>query len=261
MWVLSFLSKKQKKYVLVISWWGTRGFYGLWVLKALEELWLHHRIKAIYGVSAGAMLASYRAAWYSADEIFDIFIHTKKFLNIYALNLLSKKSLLKSDGLYDQFKKDLPKDISQLSKKVYIGATDTNTGTFKLFSKGELPKILLGSIAIPGIFPAISYEKYILIDGGVTNNFPVDIAKKTYPKDEIIGISLNTFKQNQPIRTVIDALTITFEIFVRNSAIERRNIVDHPFYNTTAIRVLDRDTSKMKKAFDQGYRECLNHFK
>jgi hypothetical protein len=99
------------------------------------------------------------------------------------------------------------------------------------------------------------------MDGGMTNNFPVDIAKKKYPKDEIIGISLNKFQEHQPINTIIDTLTIAFEIFVRNSAVERRGLVDHAFYNASPMKVLDRNTAKMKKAFDEGYRECLNHFK
>jgi NTE family protein len=230
-------------------------------LKGLEELGLKDKIKAIYGISAGAMLASYWAAGYSADEIFQKFSNTKKILNIYTINFLSKKSLFKSNGLHDQFQKDLPKDISKLSKKVYIGTTDTNTGTFKLFSQGNLATILSGSIAIPGIFPVVPYEEYVLMDGGVTNNFPVDIAKRCYPKDDIIGISLNRFKQHQAIRNVIDTLTVTFEIFVRNSAVERRKLVDHPFYNAMPMKILDTNPAKMKKAFNQGYHECLNHFK
>lgn len=53
---------------------------------------------------------------------------------------------------------------------------------YKLFSTWNLPKILLGSIAIPGIFPVVCYEEYTLMNGSATNNFPVDIAKKKYPK-------------------------------------------------------------------------------
>jgi predicted acylesterase/phospholipase RssA len=115
----------------------------------LEELGLKKNIKAIYGVSAGAILASYRAAGHKAEEIYDMFLHTKKFLNIYALNLLSRKSLLKSSGLFEQFKHDLPRDISQLPIKTYIGITNANTGKFSALSKGDLPTILLGSISIP----------------------------------------------------------------------------------------------------------------
>lgn len=260
MWILSFLSKK-KEYVLVISWWGSRWFYGLWVLKWLEELWFKDKIKAIYGVSAGAMLASYWAAWYSVDQIYEIFSNTKKFLNIYSLNILSKKSLLKSKGLFEQFQKDLPKDISKLSPKVYIGTTNANTGKFSVYFKGDLSTILLWSISIPGIFPTVDYKDQVLMDGGVTNNFPVDIAKKHYPNNEIIGIALNRFRENQKIHTVIDILSIAFEILLRNNTIENLALVDHEFYINTPVKILNTNKAKIKKAYEEGYRECLNHFK
>lgn len=259
--MLSFLSKRKKEYVLVISWWGTRGFYGLWVLKWLEEVGLKDKIKIIYWVSAGAMLASYRSAWYTADEIFDKFSNTKKFFNIYALNILSKKSLLKSNGLFEHFKKDLPKDITQLSHKVYIGTTNANTGKFKTFSQGDLPTILLWSISIPGIFPVVPYENTVLMDWGVTNNFPVDVAKKRYPKHELIWVALNRFRENQKINNVLDTLSIAFEILLRNNTIENLPLVEHPFYINVPLKVLDTNKQKMKKAYEEGYRECLNHFK
>ncbi len=227
----------------------------------MEELGIKENIKAIYGVSAGAILTSYRAAGYSADEIFDKFIHTKKFLNIYALNILSKKSLLKSSGLTEQFKKDLPQDISKLSHKVYIGVTNANTGKFALYSKGDLSTILTGSMSIPGIFPAIPYQTAVLMDGGVTNNFPVDIAKKQYPKEEIIGIALNRFRENQKLSTVIDALSVAFEILLRKNTVENLPLVEHLFYINIPLKVLDTNKQKMKKAFEEGYRECMNHFK
>lgn len=261
MWMLSFLSKKKKEYVLVISWWGIRWFYGLWILKWLEELWLKDNIKAIYGVSAGAMLASYRAAGYSVDKIYDIFFHTKKFLNIYALNILSKKSLLKSSELFEQFEKDLPKNISKLSPKVYIWATNANTGKFTMFSKGNLSKILLWSTAIPWIFPTVRYKKKVLMDGGITNNFPVDIAKKKYPHEKIIGIALNRFREHQEIDNVIDTLFIAFEILLRKNTIDNLILVDHKFYIHTPINLLDTNEKKIKKAYEEGYQECLKQFK
>lgn len=218
-------------------------------------------IKAIYGVSAGAMLASYRASGYSADEIFDKFINTKNFLNISAFNILSKKSLLKSNRFTEQFKKDLPDDISNLSHKVYIGVTNANTGKFMLYSKGDLASILTGSMSIPGVFPVIPYQTTVLMDGGVTNNFPVDIAKKHYPKDKIIGIALNRFSENKKQTNVIDALSVAFEILLRKNTVENLPLVDHLFYINMPLKVLDTNKQKMKKAFEEGYHECMNHFK
>lgn len=48
---MSALTPKER-YVLVISGGGMRGFYGLGILKALEELGFKDRIDALYGVSA-----------------------------------------------------------------------------------------------------------------------------------------------------------------------------------------------------------------
>ena len=60
-----FLQKKEEKhFTLVISWGGMRAFYGLGILKALEELGYKDKIDALYGVSAWALLVSYRSGGY-----------------------------------------------------------------------------------------------------------------------------------------------------------------------------------------------------
>jgi NTE family protein len=41
-------------------------------------------------------------------------------------------------------------------------------------------------MSIPGVFPPVHYENYLFVDGGLLNNFPVDLAKKIYPHREII---------------------------------------------------------------------------
>ena len=86
------LLKTQKKYTLVISWWGTRWFYALGILKGLEELGYKEKIQAIYGVSVGAMIAGYRSAGYSAQEIYDIFFDERSF-GFSSINIFSKQSL------------------------------------------------------------------------------------------------------------------------------------------------------------------------
>lgn len=256
----SFLSKKKKKYTLVISWWGSRGFYALGVAKWLEELWMKDSIEAIYGVSAGAILASYRSAGYSAEEIFDIFYNASPF-GIMSINVISKKSLVTLDYFQKQFTKNLPKKITDLKKKIYIWTTDVKSGKFRLFSTGDLVPALLGSMAIPWIFPVVEYGKYTLMDGGLTNNFPVDIAKKKYPNNKIIGIALNKFQQNQKIKTILDTLSVSFEILLRNHTVENMSVVDHIFYKPLGLTVLDTSRKKMQKAYVDGYKDCMKHFR
>ena len=134
-------------------------------------------------------------------------------------------------------------------------------GTFCLFDTGDLIPILLGSIAIPGIFPVVHYQKHILMDGWATNNFPIDVAKEKYPNNEIIGIALNKFKQNQTIKNIFDNLSVSFEILLRHHTIENMWSVKHLFYKDLPLKVLDINKKNMHKAYLEGYKDCIEHFK
>ncbi len=255
----SFLSSSKKKYTLVISWWGTRGFYALGILKWLEELWYKEKIEAIYGVSVWALVGSYWSAGYSAQEIYDMFFDERSF-GFSSINIFSKQSLLRPNYLEKKFTQDLPHRLSDLKIKTYIWTTDTNTGTFRLFDTGDLIPILLGSIAIPGIFPVVQYQNYVLMDGWASNNFPVDRAKKKYPNNKIIGIALNKFKEHQKIKTIFHNLSVSFEILLRNHTIETMSDVDHLFYKAIPLSILDINKKNMHKAYLDGYKDCKEHF-
>ena len=116
-------------------------------------------------------------------------------------------------------------------------------------------------MSIPGIFPIVHYKEYILMDGGATNNFPVDRAKEKYPNNDIIGIALNKFKNDQRISNLFDALSISFEILLRHNTIVHLDIVDHLFYRDLNLKVLDVSKKHMQEAYAQGYEDCLNYFK
>lgn len=259
-WALKKLITPKKQYTLVISWWGMRWFYALGVLKWLEELDFKKNIAAIYGVSAWAIIASYWAAWYTAEQIYTIFMTNGSF-GLSSINLLTKQSLLKLNSFEKMFYKDLPKDFSDLHIKTYIWTTDVNKGTFLIFDKGSIVPALLWSVSIPGVFPVVRYQNHVLMDGGATNNFPVDIAKKKYPTNEIIGIALNKYKENQNIKNIFDTLSVSFEILLRNHTIENMWIVDHLFYTDIPLKVLDTNKKNMQKAYHQWYEDCIAHFK
>ena len=256
---LFWLIPNKKKYTLVISWWGTRGFYALGILKWLEELRYKDKINAIYGVSAWALIGAYRAAWYSAKEIYDLYFGVNPF-GFSSINIFSKQSLLKLNYFEKRFTQDLPKNLLDLKIKTYIWTTDVKTGLFHLFDHGDLTPILLWSMSIPGIFPVIPHKKHLLMDGWATNNFPVDLAKKQYPKNEIIGIALNKFQENQNIKTIFDNLSVSFEILLRHHTIENMSAVSHLFYKDLKLKVLDINKKNMHKAYLDGYNDCINHF-
>lgn len=128
--------------MLVLSGGGLRGFYALGVLKAIEEAGLKEKIDAIYGVSVGAILASYWASGRSAEEIYqkyqDLPLATMKWLPRNPTKYLLETRIFKSF-----FEKDLAVSFEDLSFPVFIGATDLLSGKFLLFHEGELLPPLL----------------------------------------------------------------------------------------------------------------------
>lgn len=250
---------KTKDKVLVISGGGVRWFYALGILKAIEEFGMRNHIKEVYGVSAGAIIGAYWCAGYSADEIFEKFINLKLFW-LDKINLLPKKSFLKNDFLEKMFGDDLPSSFEELEIPLNIGATDIKKAKFMLFNKEELIKPLLASMSIPCVFPPILYKNHLLVDGGLTNNFPVDIAKKNHPRKKIIGINLNKFVENQDIKTMIDGISITYEILMRSASIPKMDLVDYLFHTDLHIKVLDTKKEKMKAIYLQGYQDALRMF-
>ena len=243
----------------MISGGGVRWFYALGILKALEERWMRNKIDAIYGVSAGAIVGSYWAAGYSAQEIFDL-LSSINVLSLKTFNFKMRVSLLSHDFLRDRFTQDLPKTFSELKKKMYIGAVDTRKAQFQVFEKDDLISPLLASMSIPGVFPPVDYQGFSLVDGGVLNNFPVDLAKERYPHHKLIGIYLNKFLEDQKIKNIFDGLSLTYEILLRWPSLPKLDIPDYLFYRDLEIPILSIDLKKMKQIFLMWYADGLKEF-
>lgn len=251
--LLENLIKREDRFVLVLSGGGTRGFYTLGVLKALEEFGYRERIDAVYGISVGSIIGAYWTAGYAAQEIYDKFCNldispTKR------ISLHPKHYLLRTEVLEKKFHEDLPETYEELEIPLYIGATDLNTAKLIMFNHGELIPTVLGSMAIPGIFPTVPYEKYLLVDGGVVDNFPTTTAKRQYPNHKIIGIALNVFKKNKKISNIFNTLVTSFEIMLRKEQVKRSETIDLSFYEPIDCSILEIKQKKWEKAFEQGYK-------
>jgi NTE family protein len=255
---LIFWKKKDK--ILVLSGWWFRWLYTVWILKWLEELWIKKDIKAIFGVSIWAVVWSLRANGISADEIYKLITSTS-ISRFYGTDIFKKSGWILSNKKIKQIAEEyLPKSFGKLKIKLFVWSVDTNTAKYILFEKWDLQKTVLWSMSIPGIFPPIEYKTHNLLDGGMLNNFPVDLAKTKYPKSTIIWVALNKFEKNQKIETVVDSLMVSFEIMMRSKLLENTKYVDHLFYKKIPISILSLDKKKMKKAFDMWYEDCLKEF-
>jgi len=174
---------------LVLSGGGMRGAAHIGAIKALEE----HNVfpTHIAGASAGAIIGALYAYGFSCEKMLD-FLKTTQLFN-YRKFAVSKPGFIDAEKYYNYFKKQFPEDnFSALNKKLFITATNILSGDSEVFTDGELIKPVLASASFPGLFSPIKMKQGLYVDGGVLNNFPVELLQKDC--DQVIGVYLNLYK-------------------------------------------------------------------
>lgn len=249
-----------KKYVLVMSWWGSKCFYSLWVIKAIEELWLSDEIEAVFWVSAWAMIWCYWAAGYDANQIFSNYLENINLLSAKNMKLPPVSSLIQEKPVLKMYKKDLPSDFSKLNKKVYIWTSDLSSWTYVLFDSGELIPPLMWSISLPVVFPPVNYQNYKLADGWIIDNFPVLRAKEIYPNHEIIWITVSTFQKWQKVSNVLSTAITAFNLALSKDIEWNVAATDHLFLKNTWISTTETNKKKILEIYQIWYKDWYNYF-
>ena len=80
-------------------------------------------------------------------------------------------------------------DFDQLPIPFRAVATDMVTGKMVVLKSGDLATAMRASMAIPGAFAPVTIDRYILADGGMVRNIPIDIARQTCA-DVVIVVNL-----------------------------------------------------------------------
>ncbi|MCX7726544.1 MAG: patatin-like phospholipase family protein [Chitinispirillaceae bacterium] len=204
------LSFPSPKVALVLSGGGARGLAQIGVLKSFEK----HNIRPdlLVTTSIGAIIGGFYSAGFSADSIEKIaksidwdrifsnsslrktlFVAQKENLSNYILEIRfgnNFKPIFPSALSYGQFLYNFlnPFLINASSKALYsfdslciplrIVATDLLSGEKVVFSKGNLLTAIMASCAVPLVFYPIEVDSFLCIDGGITSNIPVEIARK-----------------------------------------------------------------------------------
>jgi len=253
--------EENKKYILVLSWWGSKGFYTLWIIKALEESWLDSQIDAIFGVSAWAMIASYWATGMRAEEIYLKLMENIEFLSAKNLKMPPVTSILQEKTVQKMYRKSLPSTFSKLKRKIYIWATDLNTWKYKIFHTWELIPALMGSIALPVIFPPVKFGEYLLADGGIIDNFPVLRAKKLYPDHEVIGVTVSSFKKHQKVTNLLSSAMISRNLVLSKDVEWNIIATDHLFCKNTGVSTAETNKEKLAHIYETWYKDWMKYFK
>lgn len=175
---------------LVLSGGGMRGAAHIGVIRFLQENDV--TINEVSGVSAGAIVGSLYASGMKWDDMLKFF----KSVNVtdFKKFAFGKPGFINTDKYYKTLQGlYTDDDFRALEIPLYINATNIITGENTTFSKGKLIKPILASAAFPGVYTPVEIDGKHYVDGGVLNNFPVEVLRKN--NDKIIGVYVNPFDE------------------------------------------------------------------
>jgi NTE family protein len=213
---------------LVLAGGGARGAAHIGVLKVLEDM--HIPVDCVAGTSMGALVGGGYASGMPASEI-ERFVaninwksviggvgvrslqspEQKRFedttgsveLGIKNGRIVPRPGLISTSRIEDVLRSFVAKarsvgDFDKLPIPYRAVATDMLTGNMVVLDHGDIATAMRASMAIPGAFAPVITDKYVLSDGFVVRNLPIDVARATCA-DVIIAVNLvkNTVTRDQ----------------------------------------------------------------
>ena len=187
---------------LALSGGGIKGIAHIGVIRQLVNNGF--QIKAITGSSAGGLVGTLVAAGLSIRKILDMVETLNHHPRLFKRDPKDEPSILGLMGLLDVIKSELSgHTFDQLKIPFACTAVDLISGQEILFHHGDLLEALSCTIAIPGIFPPKKMGNFLLVDGGIIDPVPVEIARWLAPSLPVFAVSLSMIKEDwnpdQPI--------------------------------------------------------------
>lgn len=215
------LSSQRKKVGVVLSGGGAKGVAHIGVLKVLEEAGIP--IDYITGTSMGAIVGGLYAIGYTPDML-DSLVRKQDWIALLSDKVDRSNQLFSRREQSDRYVLSFPlskeskqealsgavsgQNVYNLLSELTVGfhgsidflklptpfscvAYDISTGKEVVQSSGNLPMAIRASMSFPGAFRPVKRDSMVLIDGGVINNFPVDVAR-SMGADIIIGVDVGS---------------------------------------------------------------------
>lgn len=211
-------AQQRKKVAVVLSGGGAKGMAHIGALKVIEEAGIP--IDYIVGTSMGSIVGGLYAIGYTAEQL-DSMVQRQDWELLLSDKVERKSQDLASREKSERYIVSLPfnrkqkkgisglvqgENLNSLFADLTVGyhdslrfdrfpipfacvATDIVSGKEVVFHEGVLSSAMRASMAIPGVFTPVRKEGMVLVDGGLKNNYPADVAK-AMGADVIIGVSV-----------------------------------------------------------------------
>ena len=207
-----FDDRSPADFALVLSGGGARGFAHIGVLRVLDSLGLQPGI--VVGTSMGALVGALYAGGLQGRQIEEI-ARNLPFESLFRryepislltagdfttpLIVLPPTFVLEFQGSRLRLQSPLAReprinalfnqlllpanlaasgDFDRLPRRFRAVATDTRTRSAVVLGDGDLAEAVRASIAIPLVFAPVERDGRVLVDGGLSDNVPVDVARR-----------------------------------------------------------------------------------
>ncbi len=190
----------RKKLGLALGGGGARGLAHIGILKVLAREGI--QIDILAGTSMGGLVAAIYGAGLPPEEIEAEAVKRSTTFEIIKLVDVnpSIKGFVKGQRIYNLLADTLGPELTFADLKIPVAmvAGDLLTGKEVIIKDGKVVDAVRATISVPGVFVPVNVGPYRLVDGGVLNNVPVNVAREL-GADLVIAVDvLPNFYQNQP---------------------------------------------------------------
>jgi NTE family protein len=276
---------------LVLGGGGARGYAHIGVIKRLEELRVPYDY--IAGTSVGSIVGGFLATGMDSDELQgvvrnanwdDLFDDKTQredlpfrrksddVLGLYGPKLgVGEKSNLLPSGVVSGQKilfmfetvasqRSNATNFDQLPIPFRAIATDIVTGDMVVLKRGSLAIAMRASMAVPAVFDPVRQGGKLLVDGGLSRNLPVDVAKSMGADIVIavdVGTKLGTEEEMTNVLKIVNQMTGLLTVQNTNIQIAAMTpddvLISPPIGNT----ISSADFNKMEEAIPLGYEAAV----
>ena len=213
---VSLWGSRQPKVALVLGGGAARGFAHVGVIRVLDRQKIP--IHMIVGANTGALIGAIYADRKSASELERLAL-TLEERDLFDYNFISPtQGFARGERLEDFVVKQFTtKDIERLTIPFAAVATDLENGEVVALQTGSIARALRAANAIPGIFSPVSHQGKLLVDGGVLDSVPVDVARRL-GADIVIAVDLSDGAPAGQANNIFDTIARSLFLAARQGA-------------------------------------------
>ena len=282
----------RKRVAVVLSGGGAKGMAHIGVLKVLEKAGIP--IDIVTGTSMGSIVGGLYAIGYNANALDSIVrmqdwgyvITDKENLHNQSLDDRRKQNtyFLTTDLIFGKRKVSAGglikgKNLAELFQRLCMGYTDSLDFSRDLripfacvatniidnseidFHSGRLPQAMRASMSIPAAFAPVRLGDMVLVDGGLKNNFPADIAREM-GADIIIGVTVQgTPKVADDLGNTMTIINQIIDVNCKNKYAENLAITDlHLQVDTKGYSTASFSTEAIDSLIRRGEDMAMRHW-